>query len=73
MAERRNHNREHVASGTMISGSDDGFLTVGDLRDAIAYLPDDAEVIFGICEHGQPQRFMRFKMRGENLIQIEFG
>jgi hypothetical protein len=35
----------------MISGSSDGHLTVGDLRDAIADLPD-AEVIFGTCNHG---------------------
>mgnify|MGYP001049360166 FL=1 len=68
-----NYNRQHVASGTMISGSGDGYLTVGDLRDAIAGLPDDAEVVFGPCSHGEPLSFHRFKMRGENLLSIEFG
>lgn len=37
----------------MISGSSDGYLTVKDIRDAIAHLPDDAEVVFGSCEHGE--------------------
>ncbi|PSJ51363.1 hypothetical protein [Kumtagia ephedrae] len=73
MTERPNYNRQHVASGTVISGSGDGRLTVGDLRDAIAELPDDAEVIFGPCNHGEPQTFYRFKTRGENLLSIEFG
>jgi hypothetical protein len=73
MGGRTNYNHRHVASGTVISGSGDGHLTVGDVRDAIAELPDDAEVIFGPCGHGDPLTFYRFKMRGENLISIEFG
>lgn len=68
-----NYNRTHVPSGTMISGSPDGYLTVGDIRDAIANLPDDAEVVFGPCAHGQPHQFGRFKMRGERLLSIEFS
>lgn len=73
MGGRTKYNRQHVASGTVISGSADGYLTVGDLRDAISDLPDDAEVIFGPCTHGEPLKFSRFKMRGENLISIEFS
>lgn len=72
MAESRNFNREHVVSGGTRSGGG-GPLTVGDVRNAIAELPDDAEVIFGTCDHGQPLTFNRFKTRGENLISIEFG
>lgn len=68
-----NYDHQHVARGSGISGSADGYSTVGDLRDAIANLPDSAEVIFGICEHGEPLKFGRFKMRGENLLSIEFG
>ncbi|RUX95824.1 hypothetical protein EN935_24625 [Mesorhizobium sp. M7D.F.Ca.US.004.03.1.1] len=72
MVERRNYNREHVATGWMRSGGG-GPLTVGDLRNAIADLPDHAEMIFGTCDHGQPLSFSCFKTRGESLIQIEFG
>lgn len=68
-----NYNHRHQTSGTMISGSPDGYLTVKDVRDAIAHLPDDAEVVFGTCEHGEPLQFGRFKMRGPSLLQIEFG
>jgi hypothetical protein len=35
-----NFNHRHKASGTMISGSSDGYLTVKGIRDAIAHLPD---------------------------------
>lgn len=68
-----NYNHQHVATGSMISGSADGYLTVGDLRDAIANLPDSAEIMFGACMHAEQLKFRRFKMRGENLISIEFG
>jgi hypothetical protein len=68
-----NYNHKHKPKGGMISGSDDGKLTVGDIRDAIAMLPDDAEVIFGTCEHGESLQFRRFKMRGPTTISIEFG
>ncbi|MER8553611.1 hypothetical protein NKH37_15720 [Mesorhizobium sp. M1217] len=73
MTDRKNYNREHVSSGGMISGSSSGLLTVGDLRDAISLLPDDARVIFGTCSHGDPLTFYRFKMRGESIISIELG
>ncbi|MES0100905.1 hypothetical protein [Mesorhizobium sp. M0019] len=73
MAEEKNYNREHIASGGMISGSSTGRLTVGDLRDAIAQLPDNADVIFGTCSHGDPLTFYRFKMRGESIISIELN
>ncbi|QKC72160.1 hypothetical protein [Mesorhizobium loti] len=72
MAERQNYNRDHVVSGGMRSGGG-GPLTVGDVRNAIADLPDDAEVTFGTCDHGDALKFSRFKTRGENLISIEFG
>lgn len=69
-----NYNHRHHPSGTMISGADDGYvLTVGDMRDAIAHLPDDAEIIFGPCNHGDPLQFYRFKSRGEKIMGIEFG
>jgi len=71
--ETRNYNHEHVASGYVISGSADGFLTVGDIRDAIANLPDDAEIVFGTCNHGEPLKFGRFKTRGPKVLGIEFG
>ena len=61
MSEDINYNHLHRLSGTVIAGSSDGYLTVGDMRDAIAHLPDDAEITFGICEHGEPLRFYRFK------------
>jgi hypothetical protein len=69
-----NYNHRHVASGTVISGAPEGYvLTVKDLRDAIATPPDNAEIIFGTCSHGQPQHFYRFKTRGENVLSIELG
>lgn len=68
----RNYNHEHVFSGSVISGSGDGRLTVGDLRDAIAAFPDDAEVIFGVDSAGEPLTFGRFKTRGPKVLGIEF-
>ncbi|MCG6203335.1 hypothetical protein LPW26_01675 [Rhodopseudomonas sp. HC1] len=69
-----NYNHQHIARGYSISGASQGYvLTVRDVRDAIAYLPDHAEIIFGPCEHGEPLQFYRFKTRGENLLAIEFG
>ncbi|MGT2500608.1 hypothetical protein ACVOMS_06845 [Bradyrhizobium guangxiense] len=74
MPDEINYNHLHVASGSMISGAGDGFvLTAKDVRDAIANLPDDAEIIFGTCGHGSELRFYRFKTRGENLLQIELN
>lgn len=54
--------------GEMISGSGDGTLTVGDIRNAIAYLDDSVEITFG----GE-LIFYRFKWRGEDLLQIELN
>ena len=74
MPDKINYNHRHVASGSMISGAGDGYvLTAKDVRDAIADLPDDAEIIFGTCSHGVEQHFYRFKTRGENLLQIELS
>ncbi|PZA12749.1 hypothetical protein DNX69_07615 [Rhodopseudomonas palustris] len=74
MTEKVNYNRQHVASGYSISGAPEGYvLTAKDVRDAIADLPDDAHIIFGICNCGEQLQFYRFKTRGENLLAIEFG
>ncbi|MFN3623367.1 MAG: hypothetical protein ACK4TP_04820 [Hyphomicrobium sp.] len=54
--------------GEMISGGGDGTLTVGDLRNAIAYLDDTVEITFG-----GDLIFYRFKWRGEDLLQIELN
>lgn len=68
-----NYNHRHRLSGMAISGSADGFLTAGDIRDAIAFLPDDTEIVFGVDSVGEPLRFARFKMRGPSVLGIEFG
>ena len=73
MPEGTNFNHRHVWKSYGISGSSDGQLTVGDLRDAIAAYPDDAAVVFGICNHGEPLQFYRFKRRGDDVLSIEFG
>lgn len=74
MADKVNYNHHHVASGSFISGASEGYvLTVKDMRDAIANLPDHAEIIFGTCNHGDPQNFYRFKTRGEHLLSIELS
>lgn len=72
--EKINYNHRHVHRGYVLSGASDGYvLTAQDMRDAIADLPDDAEIIFGPCNHGDEQHFYRFKTRGENLLSIELG
>jgi hypothetical protein len=73
MPEGINYNHRHIWKSYGISGSDDGYLTVGDIRDAIACYPDDAEVSFGICPHEEPLKFYRFHKRGEKVLGIEFG
>ncbi len=59
--------------GEMISGSGDGVLTVGDLRNAIAYLDDSVEITFGCTMDGRALTFYRFKWRGDDLLQIELN
>ena len=54
----------------MISGTSYP-LTVGDLRNAIAYLDDDVEINFGSTLAGVGLNFYRFKWRGEMLLQME--
>ncbi len=54
--------------GEMISGGSGGELTVGDIRNAIAYLDDSVEITFG----GELV-FYRFKWRGPALLQIELN
>lgn len=58
----------------MISGAPEGYvLTVRDMRNAIDNFPDDAEIVFGTCAHGEPLEFYRFKSRGEKVLGIEFS
>lgn len=73
MPEGTNYNHLHVWTSYGISGSADGYLTVGELRNAIAAFPDDVEVIFGPDNSGEPLQFGRFKKRGSNIIAIEFS
>lgn len=68
----KNYNHSHVHSGSVISGIHAASITVGDLRDALAEYPDDAEVIFGNVHAAGTLMFSRFKSRGENLLQMEF-
>ncbi|MBB1329494.1 hypothetical protein H5087_09055 [Pseudoalteromonas sp. SR43-7] len=42
-------------------------LTVGDLKKQLAHYDDDVEITFNGLD------FYRLKMRGENLVQIEFN
>lgn len=65
--------QHHCGRGT-ISGVSEGYvLTVADMRAAIESFPDDAEIIFGTCSHGEPLRFYRFKSRSEKALGIEFN
>ena len=59
--------QQPIRPGQMRTGGD-GPLTVGDLRNAIAYLDDDVEITFGT-----QYVFYRFKWRGESLLQIELN
>lgn len=47
----------------------DDLMTVGELREHLKAIPDDARIFFG-C-YGL--EFCRVKWRGENLVQIEFN
>lgn len=73
-----NYNHQHVASGYVISGTDQP-ITVKELRDALAEYPDDTELIWGTCnECGAELMFQRFKDRsglenGRKVLQIDIG
>lgn len=67
-----NYNLQHKWSGAFISGTDNP-ITVGDIRDAIAAYPDDAEIVWSACGCGRPLKFSRFKSRGEKALGIELG
>jgi len=43
-------------------------ITVGDLKERLAAFPDDCLISFGQDDLA----FYRLKMRGENLVQVEF-
>ncbi|MGV1789947.1 hypothetical protein [Rhizobium sp. A37_96] len=68
----KNYNHSHRHSGGVISGTHAESITVGELRDAIAEFPDDAEVIFGGFPEGRLM-FYRFKTRGSATLQMEFN
>ena len=59
--------------GWMISSSGGASLTVGDIRNAIAYLDDSVEITFGCTMDGSALTFYRFKWRGDDLLQIELN
>lgn len=58
----------------MISGAPQGYvLTVKDMKDALSNFPDDAEIVFGTCSHGEPLEFYRFKVRGDKVLGVELN
>lgn len=65
--------QQPVAPGRMISSSGGHPLTVGDLRNAIAYVDDSVEITFGGTLAGAALEFYRFKWRGDDLLQIELN
>ncbi|MGP4673628.1 hypothetical protein ACSV5N_16885 [Agrobacterium salinitolerans] len=69
----KNYNHTHVSSGSSISGTHAESITVGDMRDAIAEYPDDAEIVFGHVLSAGQLMFYRFKSRGEKTLQMEFN
>jgi hypothetical protein len=44
-------------------------ITVGQLRNHLKLYPDDFDLIFG----GGNLKFYRVKLRGQNIVQIEFS
>lgn len=75
MSDATNFNHLHKL-GPFIS-STDGQITVGDVRNAIAHLPDDAEIHLGVCDCGCILELSGFKDRGGaisfNTRCVEFG
>lgn len=67
-----NYNHTHRHSGGIISGTHAESITVGELRDALAEFPDDADVVFGGFPEGNLM-FYRFKTRGPKTLQMEFN
>jgi len=59
--------------GQEISNSLGTPLTVGDLRNAIAYLDDGVELDFGCTLAGNSLIFYRFNWRDDDLLQIELN
>ncbi|MDK4711090.1 hypothetical protein [Rhizobium sp. CNPSo 4039] len=68
----KNYNHSHRHSGGVISGTNAKSITVGELRDALAEFPDDAEVVFGGLPEGHLM-FQRFKTRGPAMLHMEFN
>lgn len=52
---------------------EDGGVTVGQLREALAMFTDDSVVIFGPDTQNNALQFYRVKKRDEKLVQIEFN
>lgn len=67
-----NYNHRHRPSGEVISSCYTETINVGDLRDAIAEFPDDAEIILGLASNGDKLFFGGFKTRGEKVLQMKF-
>lgn len=57
-----NYNHLHK-QGSVVSDTA-GEITVGDIRNAIAHLPGDAEVLLGVCDCGCILKLSGFKDRG---------
>ncbi|WP_449396294.1 hypothetical protein [Devosia riboflavina] len=57
-----NYNHRHQPSGEMTT-STTGELTIGDLRDAIANMPDDAKLVVAPCDCGIILKPFGFKVK----------
>lgn len=73
MTNQTNYNHLHRLKERIRADFLDGELTVGDIRDAIALLPDDVKVIFGPTSiDPEPPVFRCFDLRDEKLLQLRF-
>lgn len=63
--------------GQLISSSGGSFLTVGDIRNAIAHLDNDVEVDFGTSNRGYDLLFFKIEtmdgVNGEKTLHIELN
>ena len=64
--------RQPSNPGEMVTWLEDGeVLTVGDIRNAIAYLDDDVEVSFDTITLGPLLSFVRFGWRGPKKFRFD--
>jgi len=54
--------------GVMVTDSENGRLSVGEIRNAIAYLDDNVEVVFS-----DGFDFYRFKMLGDDTLMFDLS